>query len=294
MMRTTSLWLSAAVLGTLALGCGYSEEEMQAKQARIDELTAGLEGAELRHQELQLRFQNVSSQNAAMTARLQQLDISVEQLQEQRGDLQRAIEQLRERERRAQARLDQFKSMLGQFKQMIASGKLRVRIVRGRMVVELSENILFDSGKADLKEEGVAALTEVAQILQTIEGRDFQIAGHTDNIPIKSRRFPSNWDLSTARAVTVGQTLAQQGVPAGRLSAAGYADTQPVASNDAPEGRQQNRRIEIVLMPNLDELPDLSTLETAAEQASAAVPAPVPTAAPTPAPAPAPPAPATP
>lgn len=267
---------------------------MQAKQARIDELTAALEGSEQRHQELQVRFQNVSTQNAAMTARLQQLDISVEQLQEQRGDLQRALEQLRERERRAQARLEQFKSMLGRFKQMIASGKLRVRIVRGRMVVELSENILFDSGKADLKPEGVTALTEVAQILQTIEGRDFQIAGHTDNVPIKSRRFPSNWDLSTARAVTVAQTVAQQGLSESRLSAAGYADTQPVATNDTPEGRQQNRRIEIVLMPNLDELPDLSSLETAAEQASApaAQPTPAPAAAtpatPTPAPAPTP------
>lgn len=289
MTRRTAVWVSGLLAGLAAIGCGYSEEEMQAKQARIDELTAALEGAEQRHQELQVRFQNVSSQNATMTARLQQLDISVEQLQEQRGDLQRALEQLRERERRAQARLDQFKNMLGRFKQMIASGKLRVRIVRGRMVVELSENILFDSGKADLKPEGVTALTEVAQILQTIEGRDFQIAGHTDNVPIKSRRFPSNWDLSTARAVTVAQTIAQQGLAEGRLSAAGYADTQPVASNDTPEGRQQNRRIEIVLMPNLDELPDLSGLESAAEQASA--PTPAPAAAPA---APAPVAPATP
>lgn len=290
MTRRMPVWVSALVTGALAFGCGYSEDEMQAKQARIDELTSALEGSEQRHQELQLRFQNVSAQNASMTARLQEMDISVEQLQGQRSDLQRAIEQLRERERRAQARLDQFKTMLGRFKQMIASGKLRVRIVRGRMVVELSENILFDSGRADLKAEGVTALTEVAQILQTIEGRDFQIAGHTDNIPIKSRKYPSNWALSTARAVTVAGTLAAQGVPTGRLSAAGYAETQPVATNDTPEGRQQNRRIEIVLMPNLDELPDLSSLESAAEQASAPAPATTtPTAPTTPAaPAPAP------
>jgi chemotaxis protein MotB len=146
---------------------------------------------------------------------------------------------------------------------MIASGKLRVRIVRGRMVVELSENILFDSGKSELKKEGTAALQEVAGVLSSIPDREFQIAGHTDNVPIKSAKFPSNWGLSTARAVTVARSLASQGVPANRLSAAGYAESQPVASNDTPEGRAQNRRIEIVLMPNLDELPDLSSLEAA-------------------------------
>jgi chemotaxis protein MotB len=141
---------------------------------------------------------------------------------------------------------------------MIDSGKLRVRVVRGRMVVELSENILFDSGKSDLKKEGQEALTQVASVLASIANRDFQIAGHTDNIPIKSSKFPSNWELSKARSVTVARFLAEKGVDPSRLSAAGYADTQPVASNADKEGRQQNRRIEIVLMPNLDELPDLS------------------------------------
>jgi len=94
----------------------------------------------------------------------------------------------------------------------------------------------------------------------SIEGRDLQIAGHTDNVPISTRRFPSNWELSTARAVHVARFLIEHEVPQQRLSAAGYADTQPVASNESGEGRQQNRRIEIVLMPHLDELPNLSVL----------------------------------
>jgi chemotaxis protein MotB len=150
--------------------------------------------------------------------------------------------------------------MLNKFKAMIDSGKLRVRVVRGRMVVELAENILFDSGRSDLKKEGQEALTQVAGVLGSIVNRDFQIAGHTDNIPIKSAKFPSNWELSTARAVVVTKFLAEQKVDPARLSAAGYADTQPVAGNEDAEGRKQNRRIEIVLMPNLDELPDLSSL----------------------------------
>jgi chemotaxis protein MotB len=98
--------------------------------------------------------------------------------------------------------------------------------------------------------------------LQGIPNREFLIVGHTDNVPIRSRRFPSNWELSAARGVTVARFLSENGMDANRIGAAGYADTQPVASNDADEGRAQNRRIEIVLMPNLDELPDLSGLES--------------------------------
>jgi chemotaxis protein MotB len=255
LFATCFTWLAASV------GCGYSEEEMQVKRDRIDQLTRALDKLEQDHRELQDRFKAVAAENADMGERLRQMGMNIEDSKKSMSDLNRIVEELRAKERQAQARLQTFRGMLEKFQKMIESGKLRVRIVRGRMVVELSENILFDSGRADLKKEGEAALKEVAGVLTSIPDREFQIAGHTDNIPIKSARFPSNWELSTARAVTVARYLATQGVPETRLSAAGYADTQPVASNDAPEGRAQNRRIEIVLMPNLDELPDLSALE---------------------------------
>jgi hypothetical protein len=94
--------------------------------------------------------------------------------------------------------------MLERFRAMVASGRLRVRIVRGRMVVELPAGILFPSGEYTLSPEGQQTLTEVAQVLRTIEARDFQIAGHTDNQPLTSRRIPrDNWDLATLRAVEV-------------------------------------------------------------------------------------------
>jgi chemotaxis protein MotB len=175
-------------------------------------------------------------------------------------ETQRALEALRERERAQQARIATFREMLGRFRAMIDSGRLRVRIVRNRMLIELSDNILFDSGDDALKAEGRDALAQIAQILQTIPDRQFQVAGHTDNIPIRRGRFQSNWELSATRAVNVARFLIEQGMSAERLSAAGYAETQPVAENETPEGRAQNRRIEIVLLPNLDELPDLSSL----------------------------------
>jgi chemotaxis protein MotB len=255
------LFVICSALAATSIGCGYSEEEMQVKRDQIDQLTKSLDKLEQDHRDLQQRFKNLSTENADLTQRLQQMGVNIENSKKSVQDLNKMLEELQAKERQASARLQTFRNMIEKFRKMIASGQLRVRIQRGRMVVELSENILFDSGKADLKKEGQTALQEVAGVLASIPDREFQIAGHTDNIPIKSARFPSNWELSTARAVTVARFLASQSVPTNRLSAAGYAESQPVASNDTPEGRAQNRRIEIVLMPNLDELPNLSALE---------------------------------
>jgi len=245
--------ISLCALALLAFACGYSEEEMQAKRDEIAELQSKLAASEERGAALEAHLKELGASNAQLNERL---DVAGAE----KSELARALEELRAREKQAQERLKVFGEMVNKFKAMIDSGKLRVRVVRGRMVVELSENILFDSGKSDLKKEGQEALTEVASVLASIPNRDFQIAGHTDDIPIKSAKFPSNWELSTARAVEVTRFLATKGVDPARLSAAGYAETQPVASNADAEGRKQNRRIEIVLMPNLDELPDLSSL----------------------------------
>lgn len=268
---TTRGILALTLLGSSSLfaaGCGPSDEEIAQRQ-RISELEGQLRDAQAGREAVDSQLNQITAQNRAMADRLHSLGENVEQLQTERGNLQssldettRALDELRARERQAQARLETFRAMLERFRAMIASGRLRVRIARNRMVVELQENILFDSGEATLKTEGEAALTEIAQVLATIPGREFQVAGHTDNVPIHSRRFPSNWELSTTRAVNVTRFLTEHGLDATRVSAAGHADSAPVSSNDTPEGRAQNRRIEIVLMPNLDELPDLSSLET--------------------------------
>ena len=252
-IRLISLCTLALVGFVVLPACGYSEEEMQAKKDEIAELQSKLAASEERGAALEGHLKELGVSNAELNERLNIAGV-------EKSELTRALEELRAREKQAQARLAVFTEMVNKFKAMIDSGKLRVRVVRGRMVVELAENILFDSGKAELKKEGQDALTEVGAVLSSIPNRDFQIAGHTDDVPIKSAKFPSNWELSTARAVEVTRYLSTKGVDPGRLSAAGYAETQPVASNADKEGRQQNRRIEIVLMPNLDELPDLSSL----------------------------------
>ena len=143
---------------------------------------------------------------------------------------------------------------------MIDAGQLKVTIRNGRMLIVLPTDVLFDSGRTDLKPAGKTAMTQVAQALATIRDRRFLVSGHTDNVPIKTSRFPSNWELSTARAVEVAKLLVAGGMKPDVLGAAGYAEFDPVAQNDTPQNKALNRRIEIILEPNLSDLPNLDTL----------------------------------
>ncbi len=141
-----------------------------------------------------------------------------------------------------------YKRLFKRLKKLIDTGQIKVVFRKGKMVVQLESAVLFDSGKVELKEDGKAALTELSDVLKN-EGREFLVAGHTDNVPINTARFKSNWELSTQRAVVVLDFLVEQGFPQKYLAAAGYGEVDPVSSNDTPEGRSNNRRIEVILMP---------------------------------------------
>jgi chemotaxis protein MotB len=119
---------------------------------------------------------------------------------------------------------------------------------RGLVVRVLTDKLLFDSGQATLQAEGQPLLEEVAQLLNVDKSHPITVEGHTDNEPIATAEFPSNWELSTARATTVVRFLIAHGVSAGRLGAVGYADLHPIDSNATAAGRARNRRVDIVLM----------------------------------------------
>ncbi len=253
----------------LIAGCGIPEEQYNAKVKEAAQLRADLDAATAANKKHVKQLFKMRSENQTLAARLLELGDDVEKLLGEKSLLSSDLQQTRDREMRLRreqeaqrARMAKYRQVIEKFKSLISSGKLKIRIVRGQLVVELSSSILFESGSAVLSEEGEAALAELASILSTIDGRSFQVAGHTDNVPMKSKKFPSNWELSTERAVQVVRFLQDTGVNPDYLSAAGYAEYQPAASNDTKEGKANNRRIEIVLMPNLDELPDLSDLES--------------------------------
>ncbi len=114
------------------------------------------------------------------------------------------------------------------------------------ITLRIDDNLLFASGQAELTAGGGEVIKSLVPTLESFDGQ-VSVEGHTDNIPIATARFPSNWELSTARAIAVLRYLSAAGIPESRLRAIGYADTQPLESNDTPEGRAANRRVELLL-----------------------------------------------
>ncbi len=199
-----------------------------------------------------------------LSKKLESLGQDVSRLENERGTMggeleqaRKRMEELRKAQMLAEQRAAQFRKLVAQFKTLTDAGKLQVELRDNRMIVRLGDQILFDPGKTELKKEGQDALRQVTTVLKDIPNRNFQVAGHTDNIPIKSAKFRSNWDLSTARAVEVVNFMIGSGMEPKRLSAAGYSDQSPVAANDTQENKAKNRRIEITLVPNLDDLPPI-------------------------------------
>ncbi len=194
-----------------------------------------------------------------MTSRFEEARDEVHRLEtllDERGSeyrrLQQRLDQLAAVEREVRERNRIYQEVLGKFQSLIDAGQLSVSISRGRMVINLPQDILFQSGSATVGRDGRETIAQVAKVLADLPDRSFQVEGHTDNVPISTARFPSNWELSTARALSVVRLLVRGGVPPENLSGAGYGEYQPVASNDDAAGRRRNRRIEIVMLPNLD------------------------------------------
>jgi chemotaxis protein MotB len=202
-----------------------------------------------------------TAMNAALRGELERLGKNVNELLQAKGNLASSLDQarlrldeLRRAQAAAEARAALFQEVALKLKRMIDAGELAVVLRSGRMVLVLPTDVLFDSGKTKIKPRGREALTEVGAVLATLPGRRFQVAGHTDDQPIRYSAFPSNWELSAARGVEVTRFLIESGMRGDSLSAAGYGEFDPVASNDSAEGKAQNRRIEITLQPHIDEL----------------------------------------
>src|SRR5207245_73895 len=135
----------------------------------------------------------------------------------------------------------------------IAKRNIKIKQVRDRLTINMVDRVPFDSGQSQVKPAGLQVLKQVSDILKNVTDKQIRIEGHTDNVPIGARlreRFPTNWELSTARATSVVRYLIEEGgVDRATLLAVGYADTRPLAGNDTEEGRTANRRIEIALYP---------------------------------------------
>ena len=224
-----------------------AESTVEILNGRVRELEETLALAEVRAADAETQLAEVIKDRSNLAA-------SVEEMQEALFELKRLRAQ-------AEARAAVYRNVLAKFKSLIDNGKLKAKIVDGRMVLELQTDILFGSGSAELSEEGALTIREVGGLLGEIADRKFQVEGHTDNVPIKTNRYPSNWELASARAINVVKEMVDAGMNPGLVSAASFADTRPTASNESDEGRAQNRRIEIVIVPDLSSLPGAEDME---------------------------------
>ena len=247
MFLSIPLILSAALLATGCVG-----------KAKYEDAVAQLAAEQQRNQQLSADLSGTRAANESLEQYAGELESDVD-------EMRRALQELRSRQSLADERIAQYRDLTERFAEMIDSGALEVKIVDGRMVLNLTNDILFPSGSAALSPEGKETIQQVAEILTTMQDREYQIEGHTDDKPISSKQFPSNWELGSARALTVVKALEEGGMQPTSLSAASFAYYKPVGSNDTEQGRAENRRIEIVLLPDLSELPGFDQLEQLAQ-----------------------------
>lgn len=260
--------LALALFAPVALGCGIPKSQYDALQAQE-----------------QKEKTDSDAEMTKLKARIAELEGKPTTDDQTKAEL----EDLRAQKAAAEARGKLFDDVVKKFKSMIDAGKLDIATRRGQIVLVLATDVLFDEGKTDIKAEGKTAIGEVAAALKGVAGRRFQVSGHTDTFPIHNKDFPSNWELSTARAVAVVKLLVEKGVKADSLSAAGYAEFDPSQSNSNDKGRAKNRRIEIVLVPNIEELvkmPELKPVESVHVQTAPTTTAPPTTTAKPPTPTP--------
>jgi chemotaxis protein MotB len=214
----------------------------QAERIRLAEQAGSLEQA----------LASLEAELAAAEARATEAERAATEAERTATEAQHAATEARREAAEAAAWKAAYDDLERTFRREIAAREVALQRLAQGVSLSISDRVLFPSGAADISEDGVRILDRVVGALQKLAGRRVRIEGHTDNVPIGPvlrTRYPSNWELSTARATAVVGYLVTRGVSSERLAVAGYAETRPVAPNTSEEGRAQNRRIEIVVVP---------------------------------------------
>jgi chemotaxis protein MotB len=264
--------LFLGLLGLALSSCGYSEEEWQsqlakygkldgehrATQGKLAQVTRDLEAEQARVAELTKKLEAAGIEIVGKTKEVSNLSSTLE-------EREKALAEYKARAKQLEAIKARFEALRKKLDQLTKLG-LAVNIRRNRMVISLPGDVLFDSGRESLKKEGQDILAKVAGVIKgdaSLANRDYQVAGHTDNKPLQGGPFRDNWGLSLMRAREVLLYLVSE--KGGQLqtkhwSAAGFADTDPVAPNETDEGRQKNRRCDLIVVPSVEEMLDLKSI----------------------------------
>jgi chemotaxis protein MotB len=250
------------------IGCGHGEDEWQAQLDKYNKLAAKYQATEDELAKEKARAEKLTKELEALGFQLSATDAEKDKLKD-------ALEEYKQRAAALERIKARFELLRKKLEELTKLG-LKIQIRNNRMVVSLPGDVLFASGRAELEDKGKDILGKVANVIRgdaDLSRRTYQVAGHTDNDKIQSayalKEFKDNWGLSLMRARTVLLYLVAPtddpkkpggGLDPGLWSASGYGETDPVAGNDDAAGREKNRRVELIMMPNVEEMLDLKSL----------------------------------
>jgi chemotaxis protein MotB len=258
------------------LGCGHTDEEMAQKQREIDKLSADLKASQQQIADDQAKFADAQSEIEKMKLALKEAGVTADS---EKARLVQALAEYKQRADQLAAIEARFRELRGRLEALTKVG-LKVIVRNNRMVIQLPGDVLFDSGKDELKASGREVLGQVADVIRNdsdLSKRNFQVAGHTDDQKYPpGGLFHDNWGLSLARArqvllFLIGPTgkAGKSGVVGGGLdskhwAASGYGETDPQAGtvdHQTTDEMAKNRRVELVLQPNVEEMINLNNIK---------------------------------
>ncbi len=253
---------------TIFSGCGYSQEEWDQKVRETNELRGKLAGEQGARAKAEADYADALEEIEALRVKLAERGLNLDSLAADLESQKKALAEYEQRMSRLDAIRQKFDRLKRKLNELTRLG-LKVDVRDNRMVIQLPGDVLFDSGQDKLRKEGEEIVLNVASVIAAdaeLSKREFQVAGHTDDRPLKGGRFKDNWGLSAMRArsvLTLITTPADDGgggLPEENWSAAGYGSTDPVAPNESDEGRTLNRRVELVVQPDVAEMLNLNSL----------------------------------
>ncbi len=277
-MKTRSIILMTAVVAIAATGCvskkkyealnsdykslqsQYTTTQMALTECQTGgkSLQAMLADAKKGNEDLQKNYAELQNALNQSIANNSQGNVNISKLVDEINASNKYIKQLIE----AKSKSDSLNMILtNNLTRSLSSSELRdvdVKVLKGVVYISLADNMLFRSGSYQISDKAMDILSKIAKIIKDYKDYDVLVEGNTDNVPISKTNIRNNWDLSALRASSVVQVLQDKfGVDPSRLTAGGRGEYNPIATNSTPEGRQLNRRTQIIITPNLDQFMDL-------------------------------------
>jgi chemotaxis protein MotB len=260
--------LGALSLGAFASGCGVSEDVYNAKVREAEDLRNQLAAQQAQSRKAEAELADTKARVEQLKEQLRSAGVDISNLNANLEQQARALEDYKKRAEQLEVIRKRFELLRSKLQELTRFG-LNVTVRNNRLVIQLPGDVLFDSGRDTLKKEGRDILKKVADVIRQDPGlnsRNYQVAGHTDAEKLQGGVFKDNWGLSVMRARQVVVFLVDPadkgggGLSPKRWSASGYGEEDPVAPNDTPANMAKNRRVELVVVPSVEEMLDLKQL----------------------------------